>query len=466
MSTTNDNPCAPVKKCPLSMEDCKEEEKILVTNENCTDQHAGSDPNDLRTCDSSKIPNYADASNDYEKMRQYQLAQNCVSIGYATRTGGIRSGMNTEALMMADIQNRGARGKEKKATFTYPDKTSKNDLGKGFDTEAESYLNKKNKYAKSNTLRKADFETLNDFNTNTDIREEIVDAALLTDPLCNNIKYDCATTCDTQSREMCLNLSSQCAYQDYLECDVRVRRETACLDKEGKQVDCSKERGAVEREIMMDKKEQCDKVTGCKMGGKCVKYRNTKGAAPAAREAITQCYNRRNEPVSCGARVQGKQTFNKDVVLQAMEIPLLMKCFDGTTEISECMDSKNEYKDNITRVVFDDGNPYNTRVWNRSSATENWTQTFEDKPNSSAFGKCSFLEMEQLTPAYECCKKEKDETLPLISYYNTLTQSSSGSVSSTASSPPASPLPATPATPTPSPPLPPAPTPAATLQRI
>ena len=33
MSTTKDNPCAPVKKCPLSKEDCAEEDKILVTNE-------------------------------------------------------------------------------------------------------------------------------------------------------------------------------------------------------------------------------------------------------------------------------------------------------------------------------------------------------------------------------------------------------------------------------------------------
>lgn len=437
MSTTNDNPCAPVKKCPQSKEDCAEDEKILVTNEECTDQHTGSDPNDLRGCDSSKIPDYVNASNDYEKMRQYQLAQNCVSIGYATRTGGIRSGMNKDALMMADIQSRGARGKKEKATFKYPDNASVNDLGKGFDTEAESYLNKKNKYSKSNTLRKADFNTLNEFNTDGDIRREVVDAALLTDPLCNNIKYDCGVKCDNESRESCLNLSSQCGYQDYLECATRAYRIIACLDKDGNVIDCSDNAGAVDRKIEMDKKEECDAKNGCTMGGKCIKYKNTKGTSPTSREAKTQCYNKRNEKVSCGARKAGKVVFNKDVEIQALEIPLEMKCFAGTTQIGTtdkaCM-ANNEYKESITKVTFDDGNPYNTRVWNRSSATEDWTQTFEDKSGSSAFGKCSFLEMEQLTPAYECCKKEKTESLPLIQYYNTLSEVTPGSITATGQS--------------------------------
>ena len=436
MSTTNDNPCAPVKKCPLDIENCAEDEKILVTNEDCTDQHAGSDPNDLRTCDSTKIPNYADALNDYEKMRQYQLAQNCVSVGYATRTGGIRSGMNTDALMMADIQKRGARGKKEKATFKYPDKASENDLGAGFDTEAESYLNKKNKYATSNTLRRADFETLNDFNTNGDIRREVIDAALLTDPLCNNIKYDCNATCKDDSRESCLNLSSQCAYEDFLECATRVRRTTACLDNEGKEIDCVNDAGKVKREIKMDKTEDCDAKTGCKMGGRCIKYRNTKGADPKSNTATVQCYNKRDEKISCGPRKGGKQTFTNDVTLQAMEIPVEMKCFAGSNQIgtseAACMNDKNEYKETITKVTFDDGNPYNIRVWNRSSASENWTQTYEDKAGSQAYGKCSFLEMEQLTPAYECCKKQKTESLPLITYYNSLSgEASPGSLTAT-----------------------------------
>lgn len=420
----------------IEIADCPKDQIVKATNPSCTDAHQGSDPNDIRGCDSNMIASELEGrkidetgSVAYQKMRAYQRSQNCVSIGKATRTSGIRGGYNREAIAMADLRgDNDGRGKDEKTTFTYPGKLggpTPPNATTGYSNEANAYLQGKNKQGEKDKLRQPDFKTLKEFNDNiNNVRRDVTQAALLKDPQCGPLSnsLNCTKQCSELGRNQCSLLHTQCAFTEGLTCDKVVWRKKECFDAEGTSVLCTLDpcdkdntTACVARTLDVDKIEAIDGDEG-KSTGLCAEYIPAvkdgapvvDGIQPYTRAFTEVCYNSKKDVVDC----------QEEHTLRALEPVTTETCEtkEGTeTPCREEGDSLTSYSANVHTVLIESGDPfYNTLL----TADEDGNFVSSRVDTETTTGKCDFLELEQLKLGYECCKGD-NKFSSLTDYYET-----------------------------------------------
>lgn len=454
--------CEPIEKCSdpmIELAECPKDQIVKATNPSCTDAHQGSDPNDMRGCDSNLIASEVEGrkidkkgSPAYQKMRAYQRSQNCISIGKATRTSGIRGGYNREAIAMADLRgDNDGRGKDEKTTFTYPGKlggpTPPNTIT-GYSHEANAYLQGKKKQGEKDKLRQPDFKTLKEFNDNlNNVRADVTQAALLKDPICGPLSnsLNCTKNCSDLGRNQCSLLHTQCAFTEGLTCDKVVWRKTECYDAEGNTVLCTLDpcdnetkTACVAKTLEFDEIEPIDSDEG-KSTGLCAEYKPAEkngkvvveGIQPYVREFNDVCYNSKNDVIDCG---------DDAVVLKAKEPKTEETCKTKNGKDTPCRnsgDSLTSYNENVHTVLISTGDPfYNTLL----TADEDGNFISSRVDTETDTGKCDFLELEQLKLGYECCKGQNKFSV-LTDFYETKAglPLSSGNVAEEEVTPPAAP---------------------------
>ena len=425
--------CEPVQKCndpTINLEDCPKDQIVKATNPKCTDAHQGSDANNVRGCDSNMIASYdkgheidKKGSSAYKKMRAYQLSQNCISMGKATRTGGIRGGYNREAIAMADIRGseNDGRGKDDgKTTFTYPGtlgtSTAEN-AESGYSHEANRYIGGKKMQNKDDKLRQPDFKTLKDFNQNLNgVRKEVTDAALLKDPECGPLanSLQCTKQCDSLGRNDCLRLSAQCAFKEGLTCTDVVWRGQACYNKNGDDVLCTLDPcEGDETESCVAKRMYYDEIVPIDDDGSddergvvglCAKYGPAmkegkpvvEGITPYTRKFDTVCYNKAGDKVD--------DCDDESVTISALEPVITEECKNANGTSTDCRKtgmSASAYNDDVDQVIISNGDPfYNTKL--KRGKDKFFVSSRVDTEETT--GSCDFLELEQLNTAYKCCK--------------------------------------------------------------
>lgn len=440
--------CDPIQKCSdhnLSVADCPESDLILVTNPECTDSHQGSDPNDIRGCDSNQLATAAhgatlfqdpknEASQDFKKMMSYKYSQNCYFVGDAAKTGGVKSGYNVEAISMADIRKNDTRGTDNKVTFSGPGRdTSANDdidYGSTAPNPEDGYKNESAHYngtAKipGNFLRKPDLKKIADFNTDrNNVRTEVVKAATIRDPECFELesRYACEKTCEGLKNKECTQLTSQCAWTNALACTKHVVTEDKCYNKEGNVIDCTL--SGVVRTIVTEKEEACGNDDSNSCLERCTQWDPLRkegqpivaGAVQVRRTYAQTCKDASGETVQC----QSGGTYRPNVVREDLEFTDTSEtCKNESGNIVSCKNAKGEYNADVETIETVTGDPkYNLlSTWDG----EGFNTVSVDTANVT--GSCATLELDQLEPAYKCCSKKQGSN-PLMQYYESQLSSS------------------------------------------
>ncbi len=442
--------CDPIQKCSdhnLSVDECPEQDIILVTNPECTDAHQGSDPNDTRGCDSNQLATAAhgatlfkdpknETSVDFKKMMSYKQTQNCYFVGDVAKTNGIRGGYNTEALQMADTRGEDTRGSDDKVTFQAIGKdTSENDeinYGNTAPNSTDGYKNESAHYngsapVEGNFLRKPDLKKIADFNTNTNkVRDEVVHAATVRDPECFELsnRYACDKMCDGMKYKECSQLTSQCAWTNALACTKHIVTKDKCYNSEGSVIDCSL--SGVVRTLIQENEEACGTEENPCLE-RCTQYDPLQkdganivtGATSIRRTFTTTCKDATGKKVEC----QSGGRYYPNVVREDIEFTDSSETCKNEAGATVTCKNGNEYAADVHTITTVTGDPYYNLLstWNG----EGYDTVSID--TTAITGQCAMLELDQLEPAYKCCSKKEGET-ELQKYYNNKITSSTATV--------------------------------------
>ena len=434
--------CDPIQKCSdhnLSVEECPENDIILVTNPECTDSHQGSDPNNIRGCDSNQLATAShgatlfkdpknESSQDYKKMMSYKYSQNCYFVGDVAKTGGVKGGYNLEAIRMADIRGNDTRGKDSKVTFSGPGKnTSENDdinYGTTAPNAEDGYKNESAHYngtakIEGNFLRKPDLKKIADFNTNrNNVRTEVVKAATIRDPECFELesRYACEKSCSGLKYKECTQLTSQCAWTNALACSKHIVTKDKCFNSEGSVMDCAL--SGVARRIITENEEACGNDDSNPCLERCTQWDPLQqdgqpvvaGATSIKRTFTQTCKDATGNTVQCqSAGVYKPNVVREDLVFT--DTSETCKNDAGTTVT--CKNDKGEYNSDVQTIETVTGDPFHNLLstWDG----EGFNTVSVDTTNLT--GSCAMLELDQLEQAYKCCSK-KEGSNPLVQYYN------------------------------------------------
>lgn len=434
--------CDPIQKCSdhnLSVEECPENDIILVTNPECTDSHQGSDPNNIRGCDSNQLATAShgatlfkdpknESSQDYKKMMSYKYSQNCYFVGDVAKTSGVKGGYNLEAIRMADIRGNDTRGNDSKVTFSGPGKnTSENDdinYGTTAPNAEDGYKNESAHYngtakIEGNFLRKPDLKKIADFNTNrNNVRTEVVKAATIRDPECFELesRYACEKSCSGLKHKECTQLTSQCAWTNALACSRHIVTKDKCFNSEGSVMDCAL--SGVARRIITENEEACGNDDSNPCLERCTQWDPLQqdgqpvvaGATSIKRTFTQTCKDATGNTVQCqSAGVYKPNVVREDLVFT--DTSETCKNDAGTTVT--CKNDKGEYNADVQTIETVTGDPFHNLLstWDG----EGFNTVSVDTTNLT--GSCAMLELDQLEQAYKCCSK-KEGSNPLVQYYN------------------------------------------------